>query len=119
MLPNFFALATLAAAALSLAPAAAAAPPKLIATVGPNDTISLKTASGAAVRSLKAGVYTIVVRDRADDHNFRLVGPGVSKQTSIAGTGTATWRVRFVAGKTYRFWCAPHAADMRGTFRTR
>jgi hypothetical protein len=109
------AIATLAVAA----PTATAATPKLIATVGPNDTISLRTAGGAPVRSVKAGTYTIVVRDRASDHNFRLVGPGINKATGIGSMGTQTWRVRFARGKTYRFICEPHADDMRGSFRAR
>jgi hypothetical protein len=108
-----------AVAALALPGGAAAATPKLFATVGPNDTISLKTASGAAVRSVKAGTYAIVVRDRADDHNFVLRGPGVSKATGVGTTGTVTWRVKFLRGKTYTFVCAPHAGEMRGSFRAR
>ena len=112
-------LIAVVAAVAAFAPASgAAATPKLIATVGPNDTISLKTAAGAAVRSLKAGTYTIVVRDRATDHNFSLAGRGVSKSTGVGSVGTTTWRVRFSAG-TYRFWCGPHADDMRGSFRVR
>ena len=111
-------IATIAAAAALAAAPAQAATPKLIATVGPNDTISLKTAAGAAVRALKPGTYTIVVRDRADDHNFILRGAGVSKSTGVGATGTTTWRVRLVAG-TYRFWCGPHSDEMKGSFRVR
>ena len=109
-------LGAVAAAALTLPAVAQPAAPKLLAVVGPNDTISLKKGS-AAVRTLKAGTYTIVVRDRADDHNFRLAGPGVRKQTGIASTGTVTWTVRFQRGKMYRFWCDPHAGEMKGSFR--
>lgn len=79
--------------------------------------IAVSTASGASARVLKAGMYRIVVRDRSTDHNFRLAGPGVSKTTSIEGTGNATWTVRLVRGKTYRFWCDPHSDEMRGSFR--
>ena len=112
-------LATAATAVLALAPAAAAATPRLFATVGPSDTISLKTASGVLVRTLRAGTYIIVVRDRATDHNFHLAGYRVNRQTSISRTGTVTWTVRFFAGRTYRYWCDPHSLDMRGTFRVR
>lgn len=113
-------LAAAAAAALALpAGGAAATLPKLFGTVGPNDTITLRTAAGAKVRAVKAGRYLVVVRDRADDHNFILRGPGVSKATSVPGRGTTTWRVTFRRGQTYRYVCAPHADDMRGAFRAR
>ena len=108
-----------AVGALAVPTVGEAAPAKLIATVGPGETIKLTTATGARVRSLKAGVYTVVVRDLSDEHNFVLRGPGVSKATSVEGTGTSTWRVRVARGKTYRFVCAPHADSMRGSFRGR
>lgn len=112
--------ATVAAALAVMAPtSAAAAAPRLLGTVGPGHTISLRTASGAPVRSLKAGLYTIVIRDKADDHDFRLVGPGLNKATGVEWMGTQTWRVRFAKGKTYRFVCDPHADEMRGSFRAR
>ena len=108
------------AASVALFPnGAVAAPAKLVGTVGPSDTITLRTAGGASVRSLKAGVYTILVRDKAEDHDFRLVGPGVNKATGVESLGNRTWRVRFAKGKTYRFFCGPHADEMRGSFRVR
>ena len=92
----------------------------LYATVGPGDTIALKTASGARVRSVRAGTYTIVVRDRGADHNFRLLGGGLSKATSVGFVGKKVWKgVRLRAGRTYTFRCDPHAEDMRGSFRVR
>ena len=113
-------LASLAAAlAVALPVEADAAPQKLVATVGPGHTITLRTASGAAVRSVKAGLYTIVVRDRATDHDFRLIGPGVNKATAVGFVGTQTWRVKLVRGKTYKFVCDPHADEMFGSFRAR
>ena len=107
-------------AIFSALPAGAkAATPKLVATVGPGYTIKVRTAAGAAVRSVKPGLYTITVRDRSDEHNFHLTGPGVNKSTSVGWAGTKTWRVRVVHGKTYRFVCDPHASMMRGSFRGR
>ena len=91
----------------------------LTATVGPGPTISLRSASGARARSVRAGVYTIVVRDRSRAHNFHLVGPGVNRRTSVRFTGTVRWRVRFRSGATYRFVCDPHARGMRGSVRAR
>lgn len=46
--------------------------------------ITLRTAAGAPVRSLRAGVYTGVVKDNSDEHNFRIVGPGVSKAARVS-----------------------------------
>jgi len=112
----------LAAAIATLAvglPVAEAAPAKLIATVGPGHTISLKTTSGAKVRIVKAGVYSIVVRDRSEDHDFRLIGAGVNKATGVGSVGTTTWKVRLLRGKTYRFVCDPHVDEMFGSFRVR
>src|SRR5207247_3538982 len=67
--------------------------PKLKAKVGPRSTITLKRASGAAVRTLKAGRYMIAVSDVTTKDNFHLRGPGVSKKTSVKGRRGATWRV--------------------------
>ena len=98
---------------------AGAATPKLIASVGPGHTITLRTSTGALARSVKAGVYTIVVRDRAADHDFRLVGPGLNKATGVGFIGTTTWKVKLLKGKTYRFLCDPHSDEMFGSFRAR
>lgn len=109
--------AAVAAAALAVPTASEAAPARLLASVGPGHTIKLTTATGARVRMLKAGVYTIVVRDVSAEHNFVLRGHGVSKATSVVGTGRSTWSVRIASGRTYTFTCAPHAGSMRGSFR--
>ena len=69
---------------------AAAAPPKLIASVSDPLNISL-TQDGKKVTKLKAGTYTIVVQDKAADHDFHLSGPGLNKTTSVSGKGTTTW----------------------------
>jgi hypothetical protein len=114
------ALAAFIMAVALLGPAgASAAAPKLIATVGPGHTITLRTPSGAPARSVKAGVYAIVVRDRASDHDFRLVGPSLNKATGVGFMGTQTWKVRLLKGKTYRFVCDPHSDEMFGSFRVK
>ena len=96
-----------------------AATPKLIATVGPGFTISLKTPAGKNVTTLKRGTYAIVVRDKSPVHDFRLRGPGVNKVlSSVAAVGTKTVTVRLAAGK-YRFVCQPHAGGMHGAFTVR
>jgi hypothetical protein len=112
-------VAAVAAIFSALPPGAEAATPKLLATVGPGYAITVRTTAGAPVRSVKSGLYAITVRDRSDQHNFHLSGPGVSKSTSVDWVGTKTWRVRIVRGKTYRFVCDPHAEMMRGSFRGR
>ena len=89
---------------------------RLVATVGPGFTITLRTPAGAAVRSITAGSYTVTVRDRSDDHNFHLTGRSVNKTTSVDAITTATWRIKLSAG-TYTFKCDPHAQAMRGSFR--
>jgi plastocyanin len=98
-------------------PERTAEPRRLNGSVGPAFTISLRTVAGRLVRSLRAGVYRIVVRDRSRMHNFHLSGPGVNRRTGVPFSGAVTWNVRFRAGATYRFVCDPHARTMRGSFR--
>jgi plastocyanin len=90
---------------------------KLIGTVGPGYTISLKKGS-AKVKTLPAGSYTITVKDKSKMHNFRLKGPGLNKEiTTVPFVGTKTVTVKLKKGK-YTYVCDPHAAipSMRGTF---
>jgi plastocyanin len=110
------ALAAVALGLLAAAPAQAA-PPKLVGTVGPGFTITLKK-SGTKVTKLKAGRYSITINDLSSSHNFHLTGPGVNKKTSVGGTGKTTWTVTLQKGKTYRFVCDPHASFMKGSFKT-
>ena len=78
-------------------------PPKLKGKVGPGKTISLKTAAGAAVKSLTAGTYSVSVQDLTRKDNFHLSGPGISKKTSVKGKSKPTWRLTFELGTyTYR-----------------
>ena len=96
------------------ASSAGAATPKLVASVSDPLNISL-TLGGKKVSKLKAGVYTIVVEDKASDHNFRLKGPGVNKSTSVSGKSTTTWTVTLKKG-SYTYVCDPHASFMKGAF---
>ena len=114
------AAAALAAAVVVAAPGGSqAATPKLVGTVGPGFTISLKSADGKKVTSLKAGTYTITVNDRSRIHDFRLRGPGLSKVfSSVSAVGTKSVTVKLRAGK-YQFTCQPHAAAMHGAFTVR
>ncbi len=108
----------LAAALPAFSSSSSASATRLVATVGPGFTITLKNASGAKVTSLKAGTYTIAVRDKSNIHNFHLRGTGVNKDSGIAYVGNRTWTVKLRAG-TYRYICDPHPDSMKGSFRVR
>jgi plastocyanin len=91
---------------------------KLVGTTGPGFTITL-TKSGTPVKTLKAGTYKITVNDKSTSHNFHLIGPGVNKTTSVAGTGTVTWKVKLAKGK-YTYRCDIHfASGMIGHFKVK
>src|SRR3954452_6108336 len=100
-----------ALAAVSLARPSATA---LVATVGPGFSIKL-TKDGQAVKHLDPGDYTITVHDLSEEHDFHLAGGGISKATSIEGTGDETWDVTLTTD-TYNFFCDAHAATMLGKF---
>jgi hypothetical protein len=68
----------------------------LRASVFPNGRATL------SARSVSAGRFRIVVRDRSARHNFRLAGRGVNRTTGADFTGSTTWRVRLAKG-VYRF----------------
>ena len=105
-------------AASGSAPAApAAAGSVLTGTVGQGDApvITLVDSGGTPVTSLKAGSYTVNVKDLSTHHNFHLTGTGVDQKTTVPDTKDVTWAVNLVAG-TYTFQCDPHAAKMVGTF---
>jgi plastocyanin len=106
---------TVGTATTSPSPTQPATGKRLVATVGPGFTITLKRGTRKVTR-LKAGVYTITVRDRSRIHNFRLFGPGVNKATTVRFLGTRTWKLRLRPG-LYRFRCDPHRSAMKGSFR--
>lgn len=109
--------ATLAAVGVAvLAPAPAQGATRLTATVGPGFTITLKNAAGLKVRRVKAGAYTIVVRDLARNHNFHLKGLGVNKATGLAFKGARIWNVRLRKG-VYTYVCDPHSFTMKSALR--
>jgi len=103
-------------AALVVALPAQAALPKLTGTVGPGFTITLKKGT-TKVTKLKAGKYTLVVKDLSSAHNFDLKNPkGKSVvKTSVSATGTKTYTVTLTKG-TWRFVCDPHSSFMKGSF---
>jgi plastocyanin len=77
--------------------------------------IEMKNRAGSDLKRIKAGTYRIKVEDKATIHNFHLTGPGVNESTTIGGTGEKIWTVTLKRG-TYKYFCDPHAAMMRGSF---
>jgi plastocyanin len=110
--------ALLIAAAVVVVEAGAASstvPPKLIGTVGPGFTISLKQ-NGKLAKTLKAGRYTFVISDKASIHDFHLSGPGLSRViTGVSFTGTKTVTIPLKKG-TYNYRCDVHPS-MHCSFR--
>jgi NitT/TauT family transport system substrate-binding protein len=66
-------------------------------TVG-NGFITLRL-DGKPVTTLQHGKYTFIVSDTSKTRNFQLSGPGLSKKTSVKGTGRSTWTVTLKKGK--------------------
>ena len=73
---------------------AMAATPTIRGAVGPGDTI------GMSVKPKKGGTYRLTIQDSADEHNFRLRGPGRQRHPhSVGGTGTRTFTVKLRPGQ--------------------
>ena len=91
--------------------------PVLTGDVGAGDafTITLTDSSGAAVKHLDPGTYTLVVHDHSSFHNFDFSGPGAAASTDVEFVGDKTFTVTLTDG-TYFFQCDPHSAQMRGSF---
>ena len=110
---------TLAAALTAVVLAATSAwsaAPRLVGSTGPDGAFHITlTKGGKKVTKLKAGKYTIVVKDVAKTHDFHLKGPGLDKKTPVKGKGTFTWHVTLKKG-TYRYTCDPHKTIMKGSF---
>lgn len=105
-----------AVALLATASASSMAPPRLVGTVGPGFTISLKY-NGKVFNTLKHGRYTFAIADKADIHNFQIEGPGVDQAiTTVPFKGTKTVTVLLRKG-SYKFYCAPHESSMFGRFK--
>ncbi len=109
-------LALLALAVAGAVQASTQSTGKLAANVGPGFTISF-TQNGKAVKSLKAGTYSITVHDKSPMHNFHLFGHGINKKTAISTTSSAVWKIKFVAKGTYKFHCDAHPTSLFGSFK--
>lgn len=112
------AAALIASVAVAAAIGQSASTPSLRGTVGPGFTISL-TKGGKKVRTLRAGIYTITVRDRAASHNFTLereTKPKIEKHvTSTAFIGTKSMKVTLKKGE-WKYYCSVHESTMHGSF---
>ena len=84
--------------------------------VGPGFSIEVQKA-GKDLKTIKAGTYKIKVEDKSSIHNFHLLGPGLSKKTSVSFSGQTTWTIKLKPGK-YTYQCDVHASEgMKGSFR--
>ena len=112
------AAALIASVAVAAALGQSASTPILRGTVGPGPTISL-TKGGKKVGTLRAGIYTITVRDRAASHNFTLereTKPKIEKHvTSTAFIGTKSMKVTLKKGE-WKYYCSVHESTMHGSF---
>jgi plastocyanin len=97
-----------------LSPTAPPSPPATLPTL--RASVSVNGHATLSSRSVRAGRYRIVVRDRSARHNFRLAGRGVNRTTGADFTGSATWRVRLARG-VYRF--GSDAKRLPGRLRVR
>jgi plastocyanin len=118
---TLFALAAAAVAVAIVASAdARSSSTRLIGTVGPGYTITLKKGT-AKVKTLKAGKYTFVITDKASIHNFTIErekgGPKIEKTltgTSFQGKKTVT--VTLKKG-SWKYYCSIHEPQMFGFFK--
>ncbi len=84
-------------------------------SVGPGATIVLERANGSNLTHASPGAHRFVISDQSSSHNFHLLGPDVSRKTSIDFVGSRTWKVTLEVG-TYKFRCDAHPKTMRGSF---
>jgi hypothetical protein len=87
---------------------------KLIGSVGPGATISLRF-KGRKVTTLKAGLVSITIADRSMKDNFRLKGLGVNRGTSKLGRAVVIWRLRLKRG--LYVYSSDATPTLRGAFR--
>jgi hypothetical protein len=83
---------------------------KLSGSVGPGFTIGLKDASGKKVSSLKAGSYSITIKDSSTVHDWTLTGPGYNGKhlTSLPFTGTKSNIALTLKVGKYKYFCSLH-----------
>ena len=73
--------------------------------------------NGEDAKSVKAGTYTLKVEDKADIHNFHLIGPGVDNDSDVRVVRRRQDGDGDPEAGTYTYQCDPHASSgMKGTF---
>ncbi len=90
---------------------------KLYGQTGPGFDIKLTNFSFVPVKRLKPGLYTFTIQDRATNHNFHLVGPGIDKSTAVRFLGTKVWKRLSLKKGVYKYWCHVHKTMMHGSFK--
>ena len=109
-------IVTALAAVMFLMPASAMSSQKLVGTVGPSFTITLKQGS-KKVTKLKAGKYTFVVHDKSSIHNFTVEqekgGKFEKHVTSTPFVGTKTVTITLKA-RSWKYYCSVHESTMFG-----
>jgi hypothetical protein len=75
---------------------------RLYVTLGPGNYFSFTGENGRSVRSLRPGLYTLVVWDRSPTRVFRIRGPSADL-SSQDGVGVVYWDVLFGRGQKYAF----------------
>ncbi len=76
---------------------------RLYAVLSAAGKASLGARPGARAKSVKAGAYSVSVKDASRNAGFRLSGPRVSRSTGRAFTGSVTWKVTLQKGGVYRY----------------
>jgi len=107
-------------AAAGVATAGSSALPKLNATVGPDFTITLKKpGAGQSLKTIKAGKYSFVTKDKSGIHNFvleKVKGGKFEKEiTGVGFVGSKTVTINLTKGR-YKYFCTPHESTMFGFF---
>lgn len=89
-------------------------PPKTLhGAIDRKGRISLRTAFGQPVRSLREGTYTVTIRDLSRSNGFRLASGGnagkkIDRRTGIRFRGRVTWTVRLRGGGHYSYSSRRH-----------
>lgn len=73
----------------------------LHATVTAGGATSLRTSSGATVRTLDADTYRVIVTDRSRRAGFHLTGPGLDRSSGKRFVGTRIWRLEIGTDAPY------------------
>jgi hypothetical protein len=76
---------------------------KLYGSVNAAGKSFLGMSPGTRAKTLKAGAYTLSVKDASRAAGFAVSGPGVSRTTARAFTGTVSWKVTLKKGAAYRY----------------